>query len=103
MELPSNRIVVSNLGGQIIEYLENEDIHIEGNDVVLQILFIDRFNNITLVDEILFQIELVIADYHKTATFQLGVNYSLGDIVPRGTIETAEFPGIRDDVIRVGT
>lgn len=103
MELPSNRIVVSNLGGQVIDYLENEDIVIEGNDVLLQILFIDRFQKITLVDEMLFQVEIIVADYHESATFHLGVNYSLNDIVPRGTLETQEFPGLRDDVIRVGT
>jgi hypothetical protein len=103
MELPSNRVVVSNLGGQVINYLEDESVSIEGNDVVLQVLFIDKFNKITLVDEMLFQVEVIVADYHEAATFNLGVNYSLNDIIPRGTIETLEFPGIRDDVIRVGT
>lgn len=103
MELPSNQVVVSNLGGAVIEYLEDDTVNIEGNDVVLQILFIDKFNKISLVDEMLFQVEIIVADYHKVATIHLGVNYSLNDIIPRGTIETQEFPGLRDDTIRVGT
>jgi hypothetical protein len=103
MELPSNQVVVSNLGGSINDYLEDPEVEIEGNDVTLQILYIDKFGQVSLVDEMLFQVEVVVADYHKAATFHLGVNYSLNDVVPRQTIEKQEFPGIRDDVIRVGT
>lgn len=103
MELPTNEVVISNLGGTVIDYLEDNNVTIEGNDVVLQVLHIDKFQNILLVDEMLFQVEFVVADYHKSATFHLGVNYSLNDSVPRGTIETNEFPSIRGDAIRFGT
>lgn len=103
MELPSNSIIVNNIGNLVVDYIEDEDIDIDGNDVVLQQLYIDRYNKITLVDEMLFQIEIMVADYYQSCTFHLGVNYSLNDIIPRGTIETSEFPGLRDDVIRVGT
>lgn len=103
MELPNNQVVVNNLGGRIIDYIEDNNINIDGNDVVLQVLFIDKYQNITLIDEMLYQVEIMVADYHKTATFHLGVNYSLTDIVPRNTLETQEFPGLRSDVIRVGT
>jgi len=102
MELPGNQVVVSNLGGKVIDYLEDPSINIESNDVVLQVLHIDKFGKINLIDELLFQVETIIADYHKTATFNLGVNYSLNDIIPRQTIETQEFAGIRQDVVRVG-
>lgn len=102
-ELPSNQVVVSNLGGVIIDYLEDDSVNIEGNDVLLRVLYIDRFNKISLVDEMLFQVEVIVADYNKSATFHLGVNYSLNDIIPRQTLETQEFPGLKQDVIRVGT
>jgi hypothetical protein len=103
MELPSNQVIVSNLGGAVIDYLEKDDVNINGNDVVLQVLYIDKYNKISLIDEMLYQVEVVVADYHKAATFHLGVNFSLNDIVPNKTIETQEFPAIRDDVIRAGT
>ena len=103
MELPSIQVVVPNLGGAIIDYIEENDIDIEGNDCMLQILLIDKFNKVTLVDEMLFQVEVLVADYHQSATFHLGVNWSLNDTIPRHTLEKQEFPGIRDDVIRVGT
>jgi hypothetical protein len=103
MELPTNQVNISNLGGAVTDYLEDNDIEIEGNDVVLQILHIDKYNKVLLVDEMLFQVEYIVADYHKSATAHLGVNYSLNDSVPRGTIETNEYPGIRGDSIRIGT
>lgn len=103
MELPSVLINLSNLGGKVIEYLEDENINIEGNDVVLQILFIDKYSKISVVDEMLFQVEVLVADYYSSATIHLGVNYSLNDPIPRHTIETQEFPGIRGDVLRVGS
>lgn len=103
MELPTVQVTVSNLGGQVLAYIEDNDIDIETNDVWLQILFIDKFNKVTLVDEMLFQVETMVADYNTAATFNLGVNYSLNDPIPRYTLEKQEFPGLRDDVIRVGT
>lgn len=103
MELPTNRVSTSNIGGVVVDFIEDNDIEINGNDILLQILYIDKFNKITLVDEMLYQVELLVAEYNKSATAHLGVNYSLNDIVPRGTIETQEFPGLRQDVIRVGT
>jgi hypothetical protein len=103
MELPSNSVIVNNIGNLVVDYLEDEDIDLDGNDVVLQQLYIDKYNKITLIDEMLFQVEIMVADYYQSCTFHLGVNYSLNDIIPRETIETQEFPAIRDDVIRVGT
>lgn len=103
MDLPTNEVVVSNLGGSVIEYLEDNSVDVNGNDVILQILLIDKFNRITLVDRMLFQLEAITADYNKAATFHLGVNWSLNDPIPRYTLEKSEFPGIRDDVIRAGT
>ncbi len=103
MELPSVQVTISNLGGQVLDYIEQNNIEIEGNDVWLQILHIDKYAIITFVDEMLFQVEALVADYHTSATFHLGVNYSLNDQIPRFTLEKQEFPGIRDDVIRVGT
>lgn len=103
MELPSNQVAIANLGGSVLEYLEDNNIRLEGNDVMLQILYVDRFLKVSLIDEMLFQVEFMVADYYKGATFHLGVNYSLNDLIPRNTIEKQEFPGIRDDVIRVGT
>ncbi len=103
MNLPTNQVTISNLGGEVIDYIEQNGIEIEGNDVRLQILLIDKYNKVTLVDEMLFQIEIIIADYLRACTIQLGVNYSLNDPIPRGTIETNEFPAIRGDAVRIGT
>lgn len=103
MELPTNEITVSNLGGVVIDYLEDPSVDINQNDVYLQVLFMDKFRKISLIEQMLFQVELVVADYNRAAVFQLGVNYSLNDLVPRQTLEKQEFPGIRDDVIRVGS
>ena len=103
MELPTNQVNISNLGGSVTDYLEDNDIEISENDVVLQTLHIDKYNKILLVDEMLFQVEYIVADYHKSCTAHLGVNYSLNDLVPRGTLETNEYPGIRGDYIRIGT
>lgn len=103
MELPSVQIDVSNLGGQVLHYIEDNDIEIEENDVWLQIFHINKFGTVTLVDKMLFQLETIVADYHTVARFNLGVNYSLNDPIPRDTLEKQEYPGIRDDVIRVGT
>jgi len=103
MELPNNQVVISNLGGVVIDFIEDNDIDINGNDVLLKVLYIDKFGKISLTDEMLYQVELIVADYYKSATFNLGVNYSLGDVIPRQTLETQEYPGLRQDVIRIGT
>jgi hypothetical protein len=103
MELPTNKVSLNNIGNVVVDYIEDNDIIIDNNDVVLQVLYVDKFNKITLVDEMLFQVELVVANYYESATFHLGVSYSLNDVIPRGTIESQEFPGIRDDAIRVGS
>lgn len=103
LELPGVQVLINNLGGVVIEYLEDPTVVIEENDAILQLLYIDKFHKVSLVDEMLYQVETVVADYSEKCTFNLGVNYSLNDIVTRQTIETQEFPGIRDDVIRVGT
>jgi len=103
MELPTNQVSISNLGGSVTDYLEDNDVEVDDNDVLLQILHIDKYNKILLVDEMLYQLEFIVADYHKSATAHLGVSYSLNDSVPRGTIETNEYPAIRGDAIRIGT
>ncbi len=103
MELPSTDVTVSNLGGIVLDYIEDKSITIDGNDVWLQILHIDKLGVVSLVEEMRFQLEFIVADYHTSATFHLGVNLSLNDPIPRHTLEKQEFPGIKDDVIRVGT
>lgn len=103
MELPTNEVVIADVGGVVTDYLEDPSIVMEGNDCWLQVLHIDKFGGITLVDAMLYTVELITAEYGKGVTFHLGVNFSLNDTIPRETIEKQEFPGIKDDAIRVGT
>jgi hypothetical protein len=103
MELPTNDVIVADIGGIISEYLEDPSVKIDGNDVILQILQVDKFYKVSLVDQMLYQVEIIGAEYGRGVTFHLGVNFSLNDVLPRESLEKQEFPGIRDDAVRVGT
>lgn len=103
MEIPTNSVTVTNLDGSVSHYLEDDTLVISGNDCLLQILFMDKQGDIHFVDEMLYQMEVAVADYHRAATFHMSVNFSLNDIIPRETLEKNEFPGMRDDFVRVGT
>jgi hypothetical protein len=103
MELPTNSVSIANFGNEVAEYLEDNDVVVEDNDCLLQILYIDPFGTISMIDQMLYVIELLVAEYGKIVTLNLGLNFSLNDPVPRFTMELEEFPGLKSDTIRVGT
>jgi hypothetical protein len=104
MELPTVKINLLNIGGVIDSYLHDPTVRIRQNDVIQQILHIDRRGIVTEYDRDRLQIQVISGTAGKgTATIYAGLNMRLSDRVPRQTLETNEFPGIRADVIRSGT
>lgn len=102
MPLPTMTVNISNIGGEVIDYLETLDII--GNDVVLQILHIDRSGVVedvtTAKDEVALQVQSIVGD-DMVASFTLGLNLGLNDMLPRGVMTKAKYPGMIDDVIRL--
>ena len=104
MEMPSVKINLLNIGGIADSYLHDPTIKIRKNDIVQQVLHIDSHGVVTEFDKDRLQIQVISGSPGKgTAVIFAGLNMRLTDKVPRGTLETNEFPGIRGDVVRTGT
>jgi hypothetical protein len=101
MEMPTNTIALMNPGGTINQYIYKSNVVIRRNDIDMQIMFCDRFNRFTVYDNDMLQI-LVIRGSPQggTATIFCSLGLKLGDKVPKGTMETSEFPAIRGDAVR---
>ena len=103
MELPTVKINLLNIGGITDSYLHDPTVRVRKNDIIQQILHIDNFGEVTEYDNDRLQIQVITGTAGKgTATISAGLNMRLTDRVPRETLETDEFPGIRGDVIRSG-
>ena len=103
MELPVIKINLANIGAVVDGYLHDPAVKVRRNDLVQQILHISNTGVITEYDRDVLQIQVISGNSGAgTATIFAGWNMRLDDRVPRGTIETNEFPGIRGDAIRKG-
>jgi hypothetical protein len=72
------------------------------HDVRLLILHLDLLDDSTAKDQVLLQIQTVQDDPAAGAcVIRLGLNLDLTDMLPRGVITKAEFPGIPDDRVRI--
>jgi len=91
MTLPTMRVAVPNLGGEVVDYLEELDV-LE-NDVTLLLLHLDLLGDTTAFDKLLFQIQGISGD-QLVAVLDLGINVGIEDRIPREVITTDEFPGI---------
>jgi len=104
MELPVCQINLINIGGVVDAYLHDPSVHVRRNDIVMQILHIDDEGVVTEFDRDKIQVQVIHGQANAgVATIFAGLNMRLDDRVPRETMETNEFPGIRADVIRSGT
>jgi hypothetical protein len=99
MSLAKMTVTVPNLGGEVIAYIE--EIDILENDVEFLILHIDLLNEVNAVDRTILQIQTIEAD-DNIAAFTVGINLGLSDLLPREVIMKSEFPGLVDDVLRLG-
>jgi hypothetical protein len=97
MSLPQMKVSTFNLGQIVSDYVE--EIDILGNEAIVQILHLDLLNDPTARDQITMQVQVVEGD-DLFATFTLGMDLGLTDLLPRGVITKDEFPGVVDDVIR---
>lgn len=103
MEVPVFRVVISNLFDQVVEYIEDNDVVIAGNDVTLQILFMDRFGTVSVYDETTLKALFLTSKQNEAATLHVGLVWAARKRWPEDTIETQRYPGIRADAIRAGT
>lgn len=89
--LPAVRVTVAAVTGEVEAFLATTDIL--GHDVVLQILHLDLLDDVQMQDSIALQV--MAAEWnHLTATFTLGINLALSDLLPRHVL-TADFaPGV---------
>jgi hypothetical protein len=101
MEMPTNTVSLMNPGGMINQYIYKSDVVIRRNDIDMQILFCDRLGRFTLYDSDMLEILVVRGSPGAgTASIFCSLGIRLGDRVPKGTIETSEFPAIRGDAVR---
>jgi hypothetical protein len=103
MEIPTNTVNLANPGGIINRYVYDNQIRIRRNDISFKILHCDRVGRFSQYDEEILQILVVRAGTGVgQASIFASLGWKLGDRVPKQTIETSEYPGIRADVTRVG-
>ena len=104
MTIPTNNIVISDIGGVVADYLHDPDIQISVNDIIMRILHMSSKGVVSLYDEDLLQIQVVRASIGQgQVTIFAGLDLRFSEQVPKETIETNEFPGIRQDSVRIGT
>jgi len=97
MGLPTIKVTVPNLGGEVIDYLEGVDIL--GRAVTLQILHLDLLGDVSAVDAVTLSV-MAIDGNLEAVTFTLGLDLNLNDPVPRGVITHQEFPAIPRNIRR---
>lgn len=103
MEIPANTVKLFNVGGMINRYVYDHNIRIKRNDITLQILHCDQFGRFTMYDQEELQILVVRGSPGVGgASIFASLGWKLGDRVPKETMETSEYPGIRADVVRTG-
>lgn len=104
MDIPTNTANILNMGGIINRYVYDNAVRIKRNDIVFQILHQDKFGRFEMYDQEELQI-LVVRGVpgQGAASIFASLGWKLGDKVPKETLETSEFPGIRADVIRSST
>lgn len=91
MSLPTMRILVPNIGGEVEDYVEKIDI-LE-NDVVLQVVQFDLLGDANAKDELKLQIEGIEGD-DIVASVMLGWNLGFKDNLPRKILLKKEYPGM---------
>lgn len=103
MEIPTNTVNVFNVGGVVNQYVYDNNIRIKRNPIVLQIMHCDRLGRFVEYDREELQI-LVLRGTPGAggASIFASLGWKLGDRIPKQTIETSEFPGIRGDAVRRG-
>jgi len=95
--LPAVQLTTTNVTGQLGQFLETTDVL--GRDVILRILHLDLLNTVTNQDSI--QLQILAAEWdEERATFALGLNIGLQELLPRHII-TADFaPGVPEGLRR---
>ena len=91
-ELPSVKVIISNIGNEALEVLETYDI-IE-KTVVLRIINLDVLDDPTAQDSTELMIIAVSTSDNGVATFVLGLPIATDEEVPRERFNTQDFPGI---------
>lgn len=95
--LPAIRVTTSNVTGDVGAFLETTDLL--GHDLVVRLLHMDLLGSTSNQDQAVLQI--VSCDWDdQQATITAGLNIGLQDILPRGLISAAEFPGMPEGLRR---
>lgn len=94
MALPSVRVTVPSIMGEVEDYLELTDI--TGQSVVLQIFHLDLLGVANAVDEVALEVMAIQGRPLESVTFHLGLDLTLTQQLPRHLISSEEFPGIPD-------
>jgi hypothetical protein len=97
LQLPTVRVTVPNLGGEVIDYLEEVDLL--GHLVVLRIFYLDLMERLEDFDDVTLQIIAIEGDL-QAVTFTLGMDVSLREALPRHVITRTEFPAVPDNIRR---
>lgn len=95
--LPAVRLVVSNVLGDVGTFLETFDL--SGHDIVVRLLHLDLLGSVSNQDSVQLQVLTAECD-EQVATFSLGLNIGLSEILPRHLITAAEFPGVPEGLRR---
>lgn len=95
--LPAVRLMTTNVTGAVGAFLETTDIL--GHDVLLRLLHLDLLGNTANQDQARLHVLAVEWDQQQ-ATFSLGINIGLNEILPRGLISASEFPGVPEGLRR---
>lgn len=95
--LPGIRVTTSNVTGVVGAFLETTDLL--GNDLIVRLLHMDLLGSTSNQDQGVLQIVACEWD-DEQATLTAGLNIGLQDILPRGIISAAEFPGMPEGLRR---
>lgn len=100
--LPVATVNFSNIGNLVVDYIEDDDngYDVDGNDVTLMVLAMDRLGRVFKYREDRFQVLMAVDDQQRTMTLYLGLLVRFNDPIPFETIERNEFPALRGDVVR---
>jgi|ERR1044072_9915781 hypothetical protein len=103
MEIPTNTVKIFNVGGVVNQYVYDNNIRIKRNPIVLQILHCDRLGRFSEFDREELQVLVLRGSPGAgVASIFASLGWKLGDRIPKQTIETSEYPGIRGDAVRSG-
>ena len=99
-ELPSVRVIISNIGNEALEVLETYDV-LE-KTTILRIINLDVLDDSTAQDSTELMIIAVSTSNNGIATFILGLPIATDEEIPRERFNSQDFPGIPQETNTFG-